>query len=143
LVMSRGWFDLDNYEQVLKRNMLYECGFVLPQGNYRLKVVARENESGKFGTFEEPLVLSESDGPALALSSVVVSNQLQDPGAAGKGSARKSKDAGGSPLQLGNRSLLPSVTRVFRADQNLYVYLESYEGQADSKGNAMGRSSGW
>ena len=122
----------------MKGNILYEGGFVLPPGSYHLKVVARENESGKLGTFEEPLALSDSDGPALALSSVVVSNQLQDPAAAGKGSARKSKDAGGSPLQLGNRSLLPSVTRVFRADQNLYVYLESYEGQAGSKGNAKG-----
>ena len=130
--------DPDTYQQVLKGNILYEGGFVLPPGSYHLKVVARENESGKLGTFEEPLALSDSDGPALALSSVVVSNQLQDPAAAGKGSARKSKDAGGSPLQLGNRSLLPSVTRVFRADQNLYVYLESYEGQAGSKGNAKG-----
>ena len=130
--------DPDTYQQVLKGNILYEGGFVLPPGTYRLKVVARENESGKLGTFEEPLALSDSGGPALALSSVVVSNQLQDPAAAGKGSARKSKEAGGSPLQLGNRSLLPSVTRVFRVDQNLYVYLESYEGQADLKGNAKG-----
>src|SRR5207245_11768278 len=112
--------------------------FGLRAVNDPLKVWARENERGKLGRFEDPLALSDSDGPTLALSSVVVSNQLQESAAAGKGSARKSKEAGGSPLQLGNRSLLPSVTRVFRADQNLYVYLESYEGKAGSKGNSTG-----
>jgi hypothetical protein len=29
-------------------------------------------------------------------------------------------------MQVGSRAVLPSVTRVFRTDQNLYVYLESY-----------------
>jgi hypothetical protein len=34
-----------------------------------------------------------------------------------------------SPLQVGNRSILPSVTRVFRTNQMLSVYLESYAGK--------------
>ena len=38
-----------------------------------------------------------------------------------------------SPLQIGDRSLLPSVTRVFRTNQELYVYLESYGGKEKAK----------
>ena len=33
-----------------------------------------------------------------------------------------------NPLQVGNRSILPSVTRVFHTNQNLYVYL-AYAGK--------------
>jgi len=123
--------DADTYQQVVSGNILYEGGFVLPPGDYHLKVVARENESGKLGTFEEPLVLPDAGQSALALSSVVVSNQLQESSAIGtKGGARKDKERNSNPLRWGGRSLLPSVTRVFRTDQNLYVYLESYEGKA-------------
>ncbi len=128
----------ESYQQVLGGNIFYEGGFVLPAGKYRLKVVARENQSGKLGTFEQPLVLPETGQSGLALSSVVVSNQLQE--AAARGGSRKGKHGDQNPLQVGSRSILPSVTRVFRANQNLYVYLESYAGKAAKGGesNALG-----
>ena len=122
--------DADTYQQVLSANILYEGGFVLPAGNYHLKVVARENGSGKLGTFEAPLVLPKPDDSGLALSSVVVSNELQESAGGVKSRAPKGKERLGNPLQLGSRSVLPSVTRVFRTNQNLYVYLESYAGKA-------------
>jgi hypothetical protein len=129
--------DPESYQQVLSGNILYEGGFVLPAGKYKLKVVARENQSGKLGTFEQPLTLPETSNSGLALSSVVVSNQLQEAG--GRVGSHKGKSGSGNPLQVGNHSILPSVTRVFRTNQNLYVYLESYGGRpaktasADSK----------
>lgn len=124
------------YEQVLSSNILYEGGVVLPPGKYRLKVVARENQSGKLGTFEQEFVLPQVGESGLALSSVVLSNQLQDEASATR-SRRPEKGKRGSenPLQVGSRSVLPSVTRVFRTNQNLYVYLESYEGKKDVKTN--------
>jgi hypothetical protein len=128
----------DTYQQVLSGNILYEGGIVLPPGKYHLKVVARENESGKLGSFEESLALPVGGQTGLALSSVVVSNQLQDAGG-GKSSRRQAKGVNANPLELGSRSVLPSVTRVFRTDQNLYVYLESYESQAGSKEDLVGR----
>jgi len=70
-----------------------------------------------------------------------VSNQLQE-AAAGAGGA-KTRQASENPLQVGNRSILPSVTRVFRSNQDLYVYLESYAGKpaetpaTDSKGGQL------
>jgi hypothetical protein len=130
--------DPQSYQQVLSSNILYEGGFVLPAGRYKLKVVARENQSGKLGTFEQPLTLPETGNSGLALSSVVVSNQLQD--AAGRAGSHKPKSGGGNPLQVGDRSILPSVTRVFCTNQNLYVYLQSYgvglpkSATGDSKG---------
>ncbi len=129
-----------SYEQFLSGNILYEGGFVLPGGNYHLKVVARENVSGKLGTFEEPLVLPDAGLSGLALSSVVVSNQLQESAPGAKGRKQKNPGTGASPLQLGSRSLLPSVTRVFRTNQKLYVYLESYEGKGAAQTGSKSRS---
>jgi len=133
--------DPESYQQVLSGNILYEGGFVLPAGKYKLKVVARENQSGKLGTFEQPLELLDTSNSGLALSSVVVSNQLQE--AAERAGSHKGKSYSGNPLQVGNRSILPSVTRVFRTNQNLYVYLQSYDGgpvKSASEGSKGGHS---
>ena len=115
--------DPESYRQVLSGNILYLGGFVLPAGKYKLKVVARENQSGKLGTFEQPLLLPEMGGSGLALSSV--SNQLQEETTR---AGNRKGNGSENPLQVGNRSILPSVTRVFRTNQNLYVYLQSYDG---------------
>jgi hypothetical protein len=114
--------DPENYQQVLASNFLYEGGIVLPPGNYKLKAVVRENESGRMGTFEGPLVLPAGANSGLAVSSVIVSNQVQEPAAVPRGRSKAATD----PLDDHGRKVLPSVTRVFRTDQNLYVYLESY-----------------
>jgi VWFA-related protein len=116
------------YEQVLSGNILYEGGIVLPAGQYRLKVVARENRSGRIGTFEQPLELPPAGGSGLALSSVMVSNQVERP--EGPSARRNVSD---NPLQVRDRSILPSVTRVFRTNQQLYIYLESYSDKAAAK----------
>jgi len=130
------------YQQVVSGNILYEGGFVLPPGKYKLKAVVRENESGKLGTFEEPLDLPAVGGPNLEISSVIVSNQLQDASAKGARKAREVKKTADEPLVVGNQSVLPSVTRVFRTDQNLYVYLESYRAQPQAKSQVTSEASG-
>src|SRR5581483_8032591 len=63
----------------------------------------------------------------LHVSSVVWSNQREDmKSAVGTAGAQKKADAA-NPLVNDGRKLAPSVTRVFRRDQNLYVYLEAYD----------------
>ncbi len=121
----------EDYERVMEGNITYEGGIELPPGKYNLKVVVRENESGKMGTFEEPLVLPPIGGEGLALSSVVVSNQLDEhPSQMRYGRFGFERPLGTeSPLRVGSRAIVPSVTRVFRTNQNLYVYLESYVGK--------------
>jgi VWFA-related protein len=124
----------EGYEQVLSGNILYEGEIALPPGKYQLKALVRENASGKLGTFEQPLSLPQITSTGLALSSVVLSNELKDTtGLTGKRS-RESKEP--APLQVGSRLVLPSVTRVFRVNQTLSVYLESYGGQQTSPPNS-------
>ncbi len=122
----------ENYQQVVAGNILYEGGFVLPPGQYHLKVVARENASGKIGTFEQNLNLPATDQPGLSLSSVVLSNQLRDQTADNRG-RRRPQNGDTNPLEAGSHAILPSVTRVFRTSQDLYVYLESYHPKTAAK----------
>ena len=45
--------DQQRFQQVHQTNLVYQGGVVLSPGTYQLKFVARENESGKIGTFEQ------------------------------------------------------------------------------------------
>ena len=117
------------FQQVMSGNLLYEGSMILPAGDYRLKVVVRENQTGKMGTFEQPLVLPPVADGGLALSSVVLSNELQEKASDTGQGRRRPESRYEAPLQVGMKTLLPSVTRVFRTSQNLYVLLESYRGK--------------
>lgn len=132
------------YQQVLKSNILYEGGLVLPPGKYTLKVVAREDQTGKIGTFSEPLILPEPQEQTLALSSVVVSNQLEPSSAVARSpQSRAGSFEASNELEIGSRTVLPSVTRVFRSNQDLYVYLKSYESKPTGPSKKPGHRRQW
>jgi VWFA-related protein len=116
----------DTLEEIIAGNLFYEGEVVLPPGKYNLKVVVRENESGKIGTFETPIVVPDVADTGLGLSSIVLSNEVKSADDLNRAHVNRDKN---SPLQVGNRSILPSVTRVFRTNQMLTVYLESYVGK--------------
>jgi hypothetical protein len=68
---------------------------------------------------------------------VVLSNEVKSSAASG-GRRSPSKAENDNPLNLGDKSVLPSVTRVFRTNQDLFVLLESYAGKSASKAAAPG-----
>jgi VWFA-related protein len=116
----------DTLEEIIGSNLFYEGEVVLPAGKYNLKAVVRENESGKVGTFEAPLVIPDVADTGLGLSSVILSNEVKSSDDLNRAHVNRDKN---SPLQVGDRSILPSVTRVFRTNQLLTVYLQSYAGK--------------
>jgi hypothetical protein len=110
--------DVTGYDQVKTGSVVYEGGLVLPAGSYTVKAAVRDNRSGQIGTFEQSLQVPAAPDPnALPLSSVVLSAQVQPTTAARTAS---------TPLRHGSDTLVPSVTRIFRVNQTLYVYAESY-----------------
>jgi VWFA-related protein len=116
----------ETYQEVVSGNLLYEGEITLPPGKYNLKAVVRENQGGKIGTFEAPLEVPDTASTGLSLSSVVLSNEVKPADELARANVNRAKDA---PLEVGARSVLPSVTRVFRPNQTLTVYLESYAGK--------------
>jgi len=119
----------DKAERLATRNLSYDTGFTLPAGEYSLKLVCRENETGKLGTFETRFAVPNLAGsnPYLPLSSVVWSHQREKLAAAVGRVRADRKTMLAHPLIQEGQKLIPSVTRVFRPDQSLYVYAEAYD----------------
>ena len=123
----------ENAGKLSSRSLQYDAGFTLPPGQYRLKLLARENQSGKMGTFESTFIVPDlALQPAgLHVSSVVWASQRQPVKSAIGNAGARQKDLAADPLVQDGQKLVPSVTRVFRKDQNLYVYLEVYDPAID------------
>ena len=119
----------ENASQLKSRNIEYDTGLTLGPGEYRLRFLARENKTGKMGTFETGFTVPDLDAQksTVRMSSVVWSNQ-KEPLASSIGNAGGNKKLNDvHPLVENGVKIVPSVTRVFRKDQNLYVYFEIYQ----------------
>ena len=58
--------------------MQYDSGLTLASGNYSLTFLARENQTGKMGTFETKFAVPDlNSGKALRVSSVILSSQTE------------------------------------------------------------------
>ena len=136
--------DAERFQEINKKNLLYQGGVVLAPGNYRLKFVARENESGKIGTFEQNLSVPASQPGKMVLSSVVLSSQLVP---AQKSSEVQTKRQGlsaklvSSPLEVNGETIIPSVTRLFTQSQTLYVFFQAYYPETTEKKESIDGSS--
>jgi len=118
--------------QLSKRTLPYDTGFTLAPGTYTLKFLARENETGKMGTFQTKFVIPDltTQVKYLPISSVVLSNQRQDMNTALATAEKDKKLIAANPLVQDNQKLVPSVTRVFKKDQDMFVFLEAYQPEA-------------
>jgi VWFA-related protein len=104
------------------RQVLYQTGVTLPPGRFSIKVVVRENASGKMGTFESKIAVPELKQAPVKVSSVVLSTQLQSV------AGRKSS----SPLVRDGVELVPNLTHIVSRGQKLYFYYEVYEPAQDA-----------
>jgi hypothetical protein len=68
----------------------------------------------------------------LPISSVVLSNQRQDLSTALATAEKDKRLLAANPLVENNTKLVPSVTRVFKKDQDMFVYLQAYQPEAQS-----------
>ncbi len=112
--------------QVARKHIQYDTGLTLAPGKYTLRFVARENGEGKVGTFETPFTIPDlASGSALRFSSIIFSSQRGQRDAGVKNSKKLIEQ---NPLvDSSGQKIVPSVTRVFRPGQDLFVYLEVYD----------------
>jgi VWFA-related protein len=115
------------------RPIEYDSGFTLTPGRYSIKFLARDDETGRIGTYQTSFVIPNlnKETKRVPISSVVLSGQhidLKDAVyTAAKGKDAAKNDAA-NPLVSNGLKLIPSVTRVFSTDRNLFVYLQAYAG---------------
>jgi VWFA-related protein len=108
---------LDASQQVRRKNVQYNTGFILPHGKYHMKFVVRENQSGRLGSFETDLNVPDLGKAPLKMSSVVLGSQR----------VAAAKKGGPNPLQRDGMELVQNVMHVFRTDQHLYLQFEVYD----------------
>jgi VWFA-related protein len=118
--------------ELARRPIEYDTGFTLLPGKYMIKFLARDDETGRIGTYQTTFVIPNlnKEVARVPISSVVLSSQrvdLKDALFNAEKSKDRAKEEDVNPLVQNGQKLIPSVTRVFRQNQNMYVYLQAYE----------------
>jgi VWFA-related protein len=117
-------------EALVRSPIEFDCGFTLLPGKYTIKVLARNAETGRIGTFQTTFTVPNlmKEQKRLPISSIVLSKQRVDMRqalyTAGKG---KAKEQTVNPLVIDGLKLIPSVTRVFSKSRDMHVYFQAYE----------------
>jgi VWFA-related protein len=115
--------------QLATRPIQYETGFTLLPGRYVIKLLARDAETGRIGTYQTTfsvpnLVREEQRVP---ISSVVLGSQRVPRGDALYTVEQKLDVGAVNPLVANGEKLIPSVTRVFSRSRDLHVFLQAYQ----------------
>jgi len=121
--------------EITHHPIVYTTGFTLLPGRYTIKFLARDDETGRIGTYQTEFEIPNLDkeDQRLPISSVVLSSQraaLKD--AIYNAQKRNAKATELHPLVENGLTLVPSVTRVFQSSQTMFVYLQAYEPRAKS-----------
>ena len=117
--------------ELSKRPIQYDAGFTLLPGKYTIKVLARDNETGRIGTYQTSFTVPNlnRETQRVPISSVVLGGQRLSIHAAlynsGKDKTRTKADSV-NPLVHDGQKLIPSVTRVFSKSRPMYIYLQAY-----------------
>jgi VWFA-related protein len=125
--------------ELARRPIEYDTGFTLLPGKYMIKFLARDDETGRIGTYQTDFVIPNlnKEEKQIPISSVVLSSQRVDLKEALFDAAKakdKEKEASVNPLVQDGKKLIPSVTRVFSTTREIYVYFQAYKSPvADGK----------
>ena len=123
--------------ELAKQPIEYEAGFTLLPGKYLIKFLARDDETGRIGTYQTTFVIPNlnKEEKRVPISSVVLSGQRVDLKNAIYNAAKtkdQEKEATVNPLVQDGKKLIPSVTRVFSKGRDFYVYLQAYQQGAET-----------
>ena len=121
--------------ELAKRPVEYDTGFTILPGKYTIKFLARDDETGRIGTYQTTFTIPNlnKEEKRIAISSVVLSSQRVDlKDALYNAIKAKDREETANPLVQDGQKLIPSVTRVFSKSRAMYVYLQAYEQSAPS-----------
>ena len=116
-----------------KHPIEFSSGYTLLPGKYTIKVLARDDETGRIGTFQTTFVIPNlnKETKRVPISSVVLSSERKSYSEAIYNVAKEKEQAKQSavnPLVQNGQQLIPSVTRVFSKARSMTVFLQAYEG---------------
>jgi hypothetical protein len=123
--------------ELAKRPIAYSTGFTVLPGKYKIKFLARDNETGRIGTYETTFVIPNlnKEEQRIPISSVVLGGQRVDAKDVLYDAIKakdRAKEEAVDPLVQDGKKLIPSVTRVFSTGHEIYVYFQAYKQQVAS-----------
>jgi len=132
--------------ELAKRPIEYDTGFTLLPGKYMIKFLARDDETGRIGTYQTTFVIPNlnKEVKRVPLSAVVLSSQRVDLKDAIYDAAKakdRAKNEAVNPLVENGKKMIPSVTRVFGTGKQIYVYFQAYK-QSAGAGSAPAAGGG-
>jgi VWFA-related protein len=118
--------------ELAHRPIEYDTGFTLLPGKYMIKFLARDDETGRIGTYETTFIIPNlnKEEKRIPISSVVLSSQRVELNQALYDAAKakdRLKEDSVNPLVKDGKKLIPSVTRVFSTTREIYVYFQAYK----------------
>jgi hypothetical protein len=115
--------------ELAKKPLEYDTGYTLLPGKYIIKVLARDDETGRIGTYQTTFSIPNlnKEEKHIPISSVVLSSQRAALKDALYTAKNTDKEVVADPLVVNGLRLIPSVTRVFSKSKDMYVYLQAYE----------------
>jgi hypothetical protein len=118
--------------ELAHRPIEYDTGFTLLPGKYMIKFLARDDETGRIGTYETTFTIPNlnKEEKRIPISSVVLSSQRVELNQALYDAAKakdRLKEDSVNPLVQDGKKLIPSVTRVFSSTREIYVYFQAYK----------------
>jgi CheY-like chemotaxis protein len=118
-----------NAERLITQPIQYDTGVTLLPGKYMMKLLVRDAEVGRIGTYQTSFTIPNlnREPTRLPISSVVLCSHRLTVNEALCNVKTTDKQSIGHPLIDAGQKLLPSVTRVFSASRVMHVYLEAYE----------------
>lgn len=132
--------------ELTRRPIEYDTGFTLLPGRYKIKFLARDAETGRIGTYEMPFRVPNlnRESQRIPISSVILSSQRVEMKDALfhaiKGDKGQQIQAA-NPLVEEDRKLIPSVTRVFSRNREMFVYLQAYQPETAPAPTAAAKAS--
>jgi hypothetical protein len=115
--------------ELTRRPVQYETGFTLLPGKYVIKILARDAETGRIGTYQAAFAVPNlnRETERVPISTVVLASQRVPLGDAIYSVKQKTDAESVNPLVSGGQKLVPSVTRVFSRSRDLYVFAQAYQ----------------
>ncbi len=124
----------DTAGQLATRPIQIETGFTLLPGRYVIKLLARDAETGRVGTYLASFTIPNlnREDKRVPISSVVLGSQRVPVEKALYSVKQKIAADSVNPLVSDGQRLMPSVTRVFSKGRDLYVFLQAYQRNAST-----------
>jgi GWxTD domain-containing protein len=104
-----------------KQKSVYQKNILLPPGNYKVEVLARDITSAKTGIVRQSFVVPRYEEAKLGTSSVVLAAKIEP----------VTNRVAAGQFVIGRFKVIPNVTNAFKASQPLALFYQIYDTQVD------------